>query len=70
MSTAGKELYEHLEVLLNRTEDGFAEPSLDFVLNELIRTSEIAARYDGTGRAEAVHIATRSFQKRYRTQEE
>lgn len=66
MTATGKELYEHLEVLFNRVEDGFAEASFDAVLNELIRAAEIAARHDGTGRADDVHRVVRSFQRRYR----
>lgn len=61
----GKDLYEHLEVLFNRVEDGFAEASFDFVLNELIAAAQTAAKYDGLV-AHDVHTAARSFQQRYR----
>lgn len=61
----GKKVYEALEVLLNFVEDGMAEAALDEVLNELVRSSQIAARYDG-GHAYDVHIAASAFQRRYR----
>ena len=66
MSTVGKELYEHLELLHAHCEDTLSEASFDFVLNELIRATNIAAQHDYLGHAMAADIAAKSFQRRYR----
>jgi len=66
MAVAGKDMYEALADLFKRVDDTVAEASFDRIVNELIYVTEIAARHDGTGRAEEIHVAARSFQKRYR----
>lgn len=65
----GKRIFEALEILHNFTEDGFAEPALDEILDALIETSKNASVHDATGRSHAIFVAARSFQRQYRKTE-